>query len=122
MSMPKKILIIDDEVDFAIAVKVNLEANGYLVASADNGKAGIETVKKWSPDLILLDLVMPEMNGFLVLSELKKDPYTATIPVIMLTAKTESEYATDAGSLGALGYVSKPIKMHELEAAIRKYL
>ena len=120
--MPKKILIIDDEAEFADMIKMRLGANGYIVLAAHSGKSGLEMAKKENPDLIFLDLVMPEMNGFLVLSKLKQDPYTATIPVVMLTAKTDTEYTLDAKSLGAADYLSKPVHMQELEDALRKFL
>ena len=119
--MAKKILIIDDEAEFAETVKMMLEAGGYRVMAAHDGKSGLAMAKKNSPDLILLDLVMAQMNGFAVLSELKKDPYTAAIPVVVVTAKTESEYALDAENLGAAGYLSKPVKKQELEACVRKF-
>lgn len=118
----KKILIIDDENDFADTVKMRLEASGHHVISASDGKSGLAAAKRENPDVILLDLVMAGMNGFTVLSELKKDPYTATIPVIILTAKTETEYVLDAESLGAAGYLSKPVKMQELDECLRKAL
>ncbi|MDD5429029.1 MAG: response regulator transcription factor [Candidatus Omnitrophica bacterium] len=120
--MAKKILLIDDEREFTEMIKMRLEALGYDVAAVNEGKLGFEMAKKILPDIILLDLVMPEKNGLLVLSELKGNPYTEVIPVIMLTAKTEEEYQMDAGSLGAVNYLSKPVKMEELEAAIKKLL
>jgi DNA-binding response OmpR family regulator len=120
--MGKKILIIDDEADFVTTLKMRLEALGYAVIAAYDGKSGLETAKKTDPDLILLDLVMTKMTGFEVLAELKRDPYTAATPVIMLTAKSEAEYTSDAKSLGAADYLVKPVKIQELEAAIRKFL
>jgi two-component system alkaline phosphatase synthesis response regulator PhoP len=120
--MAKKVLLIDDEREFTEMVKMRLEALGYDVTSVNEGKMGFETAKKIIPDVILLDLVMPEMNGLLVLSQLKSNPYTEVIPVIMLTAKTEEEYQMDAGSLGAVNYLSKPVKMGELEAALKNLL
>ncbi len=120
--MPKKILVIDDEVEFIKTIKMRLEAKGYIVIAAYNGKSGLEMAKKENPDLIFLDLVISDMNGFMVLSKLKEDPYTVTIPVVMLTAKTETEYTLDAKSLGAVDYLSKPVKMKELEDALGKFL
>lgn len=120
--MEKKILIIDDEVEFANTIKMRLEAKGYHVFTAPDGISGLEAARKKNPDIILLDLVMAKMNGFLVLSELKEDPYTSAIPVIILTAKTEADYVIDTESLGAEGYLSKPVKMQDLEDVIREYL
>jgi DNA-binding response OmpR family regulator len=120
--MEKKILIIDDETGFTDTIKMRLEARGYRVFAAPDGISGLEMAKKKNPDIILLDLVMAKMNGFLVLSELKKDPYTSAIPVIILTAKTELDYAFDADALGADSYLSKPVKIQELEDVLRKYI
>ncbi|MFA6321152.1 MAG: response regulator [Candidatus Omnitrophota bacterium] len=120
--MAKRVLLIDDERDFTDMVKMRLEALGYDVIFSNDGKAGLEMAKKYRPDIILLDLVMPGMNGFLVLTELKGNPYTAAIPVVMLTAKTEAEYEMDAENLGAINYLSKPVKMEELENALKKLL
>ncbi len=117
----KTVLVIDDEVEFTDTIKMRLEAGGYRVIAAHDGKSGLEKARKENPDLILLDLVMAQMNGFVVLSELKKDPYTATIPVIILTAKTKAEYASDAENLGAVDYLSKPVKMQELESALKRF-
>ena len=119
--MAKKILIIDDEVDFAHTIRTRLDASGYDVICAYDGRTGLEAAKKNSPDLILLDLVMRGMNGFMVLSELKNDPYTAAIPVIILTAKLDTEYVLDADNLGADGYLSKPVKMEELGETLKKF-
>ncbi|MFA5143900.1 MAG: response regulator [Candidatus Omnitrophota bacterium] len=120
--MAKTILIIDDEVDFAATLRMRLEAGGYRIICAYEGKAGLEAAKKDSPDVVLLDLVMAEMNGFTVLAELKKDPYTAAIPVIIITAKTDREYARDAENLGADAYLSKPVKIADLEATLKKFI
>lgn len=119
--MVKTILVIDDEVEFTDTIKMRLGPAGYYVIAAHDGKSGLEKARSENPGLILLDLVMAQMNGFVVLSELKKDPYTAAIPVIILTAKTEAEYASDAENLGAVCYLSKPVKMQELEAALKRF-
>lgn len=117
----KKILVVDDEVDFIEAVKARLEAVGYDVVSATNGKDGIAKAKKEQPALILLDLVMPRTNGFEALSKLKTDPATANIPVVIITAKNDTEYILDAGKLGAADYLMKPVSMHTMLEHIRKY-
>lgn len=117
----KKILVVDDEVDFIEAVKIRLEAMDYDVISATNGKDGVARAKKDQPSLILLDLVMPKSNGFEALSKLKSDPATSEIPVIIITAKSDTEYILDAGKLGAADYIMKPVSMHTLLEYIRKY-
>jgi len=120
--MAKKILIIDDEPDFIDAVRMRLEANGYEVISSTDGQNGIEKAKKEKPNLILLDLVMPRLNGIEALAMLKSDLRTANIPVVILTAKAESEYALDAGRLGASDYLVKPPSMQKVVETVKKYL
>jgi len=120
--MTKKILIVDDEPDFVDALRMRLEANGYEVISAYDGQDGIDKAKKESPGLILLDLVMPMINGFTVLVKLKGDSKTMNIPIVILTAKTESEYALDAGRLGANDYLVKPPGMQAVIDMVRKYI
>jgi DNA-binding response OmpR family regulator len=120
--MPKKILVVDDEVEFVDAVKMRLEANDYTVIAAHDGRECMDKARREKPDLILLDLVMPESNGFETLSNLKTDPQTANMPVIILTAKSDTEYILDAGKLGAADYVVKPPSMQALLDIIRKYI
>lgn len=120
--MPKKILVVDDEAEFVDAIKMRLEANGYIIITAYDGHEAIEKTKKEKPDLVLLDVVMPSVNGFETLSKLKTDPRTMNIPVIMLTAKSDAEYILDAGKLGAADYLVKPPSMQTLLEVIRKYV
>ncbi|MDD5423089.1 MAG: response regulator [Candidatus Omnitrophota bacterium] len=118
----KTVLVIDDEAEFVDAVKMRLEANDYMVVEAYNGREGFEKARKQHPDLILLDLVMPQVNGFEALSQLKSDPRTMNIPVIVLTAKTEAEYALDAGRLGASDYMIKPASMEQLVSMVKRHV
>jgi DNA-binding response OmpR family regulator len=118
----KTVLVIDDEAGFLDVVKMRLEANNYQVIGAYDGREGFDKAKKEHPDLILLDLVMPNMNGFEALSQLKSDSRTMNIPVIVLTAKTEAEYALDAGKLGATDYMVKPASMDMLVDMVKRYV
>lgn len=118
----KKILVIDDEPDFIDAVRARLEAVGYEVISAHDGRIGFERALKEKPNLILIDLVMPGANGFEALSRLKTDFTTAPIPVIIISAKADSEYVLDAGNLGAADYITKPVSMQALLDRVRRYL
>lgn len=118
----RTVLVIDDEPEFVDAVKMRLEANNYEVVCAYDGKEGLDKARKQRPALILLDLVMPNVNGFEALSQLKTDPRTMNIPVVVLTAKTEVEYAMDAGKLGANDYMIKPASMELLMDMVRKYV
>ena len=88
--MPKKILIVDDEPDAISYVGSVLEDNGYQYISADNGVEGLELARKEKPDMILLDLIMPEKSGVMMFQELKKDPELASIPVIVVSGASEA--------------------------------
>ncbi|MDD5136433.1 MAG: response regulator [Candidatus Omnitrophica bacterium] len=119
----KKILIVDDEEGFRFFVKTNLEIRGdYEVASAPDGIEGLRLAGEYRPDLILLDILMPKMDGFKVLEELKGSEKTKSIPVIMLTARSSDDARLKALNLGSDGYVVKPFEMAELEEKIEQAL
>lgn len=119
----KRILIIDDEESFSRLVKRNLElTNDFEVDVAREGKEGIRLAKKIKPDLILLDILMPGMDGFSVLEKLKKGNDTITIPVVMLTAKGDEASKNKAAQLYDELYITKPIDAPELKAKIEKVL
>ncbi|MFA5008317.1 MAG: response regulator [Candidatus Omnitrophota bacterium] len=118
-----KILIIDDEEDFCKLVKMNLELNiNFSVETAIEGKKGLELAKKFKPDVIILDIMMPKMSGFEVLEKLKKDTSTITIPVIMLTAKEDIDFQAKAAQLYDELYLIKPIDVVTLKAKIGEVL
>jgi DNA-binding response OmpR family regulator len=115
----KKILIIDDEKDFGFFVKQNLElAGGYSVTVATGGKDGIAAALRYKPDLILLDVIMPQMSGFEVLQALKDGAETTMIPVIMLTAVDTDEAKEKALGLYNEDYIVKPVAISELKAKV----
>jgi adenylate cyclase len=120
--MKKKILVVDDETEFADAIKMRLEAHDYDVITACDGREGIDKAKKEKPGIILLDLVMPNLDGISTLAQLKDNPSTERIPVVVITAKAETEYALDAGKLGAADYIVKPVDMQILVDMVRKYI
>lgn len=120
--MLEKILFIDDEPDLVKVVAVRLEASKYRVITASDGKEGLEKARIENPNLILLDIMMPGMDGFEVLRELKRDPKTTDIPVIMLTAKGESQSLFKAQELQSTDYLIKPFEAEELLSLIKKYL
>lgn len=121
--MGKKILIIDDEKDFAYFAKANLQLlSTYEVIVVNRGKKGIKTALKEQPDLILLDIMMPGIDGYEVLKRLKDNEKTYHIPVIMLTAKNEDESKLKASGLYADDYIVKPVETKELKARIHKLL
>ena len=115
----KKILIIDDEKDFGFFVKQNLElVGGYSVIVTTGGKDGIAAALRYKPDLILLDVIMPQMSGFEVLQALKDGTATTMIPVIMLTAVDTDEAKEKALGLYNEDYIVKPVAISELKAKI----
>lgn len=121
--MPKKsILIIDDESEFLKIMKVWLESLGYTVITAQDGKSGLGKARESNPDMIILDVLMPEMNGYEVCRLLKFDEKYKSIPVIMLTAKTQNVDRQLGERVGADDYISKPFKNEELLAKIKNIL
>lgn len=116
--MKQKILIADDERDIIDFLKYNLDKEGYSVLTAKNGNEAIQQSKK-NPDLIILDIMMPEMDGFDVVRELKKDPATAHIPVIFLTAKSSDVDEVVGLELGADDYITKPVSIPKLIARVK---
>jgi len=123
--MKKKILVVDDEKDVVEVIKARLEANNYEVLTAVSGKEGLEKAKTGQPGLILLDVMMPEMDGFEVLRKLrdmrlKKE--IKNIPVVMLTAKGELSSMSRARELGSSDYFVKPFDSEELLRYIRRYV
>jgi len=121
--MGKKILIIDDEEDFCYFVKANLQLiSNYEILVAHRGKKGIRLVRKEKPDLILLDVMMPGIDGFEVLKRLKKSEETQYIPIIMLTAKNEDESKIKAAGLYCEDYIVKPAEIKVLKAKIHRVL
>lgn len=108
--MSNKVLIIDDESDIRLLLRYNLEKEGYQVLDADNGEKGIELAKQSSPDLILLDVMMPVMDGIETCERLRKIPELSSTMICFLTARAE-DYSQIAGlDAGADDYITKPIK------------
>ena len=118
----EKILLIEDEKDILELIAFNLEFSGYDVVKASNGEDGLKLAKKVVPDLVLLDLMLPGMDGFDVCRELKQDKSTRKIPVIMLTARGEDTDIVSGLELGAEDYITKPFSPKILVARIRRVL
>lgn len=117
-----RILIVDDLAENIEILGTVLRKNGYKVAVALNGEGAIEIAKSIKPDLILLDISMPGMDGFTVCSILKKDENTSGIPVIFLSASNEVEDVVTGLSLGAVDYITKPFKQSELLIRLKTHL
>jgi len=114
----KNILIVEDEEDLADLLRMNLEKEGYLCQCALAGDEALEQIEQQAPDLILLDRMLPGLSGDDVVSALKRDPRTAKIPVIVLTAKVEESDQLVGFALGADDYVTKPFSMKVLLARV----
>jgi CRP-like cAMP-binding protein/CheY-like chemotaxis protein len=114
----KKILLIEDNLDVRETTADILELKNYKVETAENGKLGVEKAKKFEPDVIICDIIMPELDGYGVLYLLSKDPKTASIPFIFLTAKIRKEDMRKGMNLGADDYLTKPFEEMELLDAI----
>ncbi len=117
-----KILIVDDDPDAREILVTRLEACGYKVETAENGWACLEKVKKFGPDLILLDIMMPQVDGYTTCKILREDEKTSEIPVIFLTAKELIGEIEKAFSLGADDYVIKPVSWERLLPKIKKFI
>jgi len=117
----KKILIVDDEPDFVDMIQMRLEANGYEVVTAYDGDSGVERAREESPNLILLDVMMPGKDGFEVLKELRRTAGIQYIPVVMLTAKGETKSIFRAQDLGVADYLIKPCDSQELLTTVKKH-
>ena len=118
----EKILVVDDEKDIIELLQYNLEKEGYRISCAYSGEECLENVKTELPDLILLDLMLPEIDGLDVCKILKRNPQTSHIPIIMLTAKGEETDIVLGLELGADDYITKPFKVRELLARVKTVL
>lgn len=112
--MPKKILIVDDDVDTLRLVGMMLESEGFEIMAAKSGQRAIVIAHKENPDLIILDIMMPELDGYAVTSQLRRDQATRSIPILIFTAKTGMDDKMLGLELGADGYLTKPISTREL--------
>ncbi len=115
----KKILLVDDEPDIVAMTVMRLEASGYEVVTAGDGNSGYESAKTEKPDLIILDLMLPDMDGYQVCRLLKFDEQFKNIPIIMLTAKSQREDKEWGEKVGADLYMTKPYDAKELLGKIR---
>lgn len=118
----QKILVIEDEVDIADLIRYNLERAGYEVFKAHDGITGTDICIKERPDLVVLDLMLPGRNGFAVFKEIRRDARTSHIPVIMLTAKAQTEDRIQGLEAGADDYLTKPFSPKELVLRVNAIL
>jgi DNA-binding response OmpR family regulator len=118
----RKILVVDDEAVLVETIAYNLEQSGYQVITANDGVSALEAVHQETPDLIVLDVMLPGLDGLEVCRQIRRDNETATVPIIMLTAKGEEIDRVVGLEIGADDYVTKPFGRRELLARIRALL
>lgn len=122
MPESKKILIVDDEQDIVETLKFILEAQGYTCFCAYNGEDGLNRAKEIMPDLIILDVMMPKINGYKISRLLKYDNKYKNIPIIMVTARSQEQDKLIGEETGVNEYISKPFELEEILAIVKKYL
>jgi two-component system phosphate regulon response regulator PhoB len=118
----KNIFVVEDEEDILDLIRHNLAKEGFAVATATDGLDAVKAIARKPPDLVLLDLMLPGLDGLEVCRQLKRDPQTAEIPVLMVTAKDEESDVVTGLELGADDYIVKPFRMKELVARVRTAL
>lgn len=118
----KKIVLIDDEPDILTTIQIFLESENYDVSTASDGMSGLELVKRIMPDLVVLDIMLPSMDGFNVCRMLKFDKNFMKIPIIMLTAKFQQQDKQLGKDVGADIYVTKPLELDVLLGKIRELI
>ena len=122
MDIPKHIFVVDDEADLVKLVTYNLKKEGFLVDSAQDGEKALAKVKKGKYDLIILDLMLPGLQGMELCQIIRNDPKTSSLPIIMLTAKGEEVDRVLGLELGADDYITKPFSPRELVARVKAVL
>lgn len=122
MSQRQTVLVVDDEPDVLLLCRVNLEFEGYEVLEAADGEAAMELLRASRPDVVLLDVMMPKMDGWQVLAEIKADEELGDIPVVMLTAKVQDQDQIRGWSQGAADYITKPFSPLALSQVLEDVL
>ena len=118
----KKILIVDDEQDIVESLKFVLETSGYNCYTAFNGEDGLKLAKELLPDLIILDVMMPKINGYKISRLLKYDNKYKNIPILMITARSQEEDKLIGEETGADEYITKPFDLDEVLKLVEKYM
>ena len=122
MAAKLKILLVEDEPDFRHVLRLRLEANGYEVLEAEDGAQGLDLARNQSPALIILDIMLPKMDGFKVARLLKFDEKYRRIPVLMLTARIQPQDQETGKTVGCDAYLTKPVKPEALLETITRLL
>jgi DNA-binding response OmpR family regulator len=116
----KRVLVVEDDPSIMLGLRINLESEGYAVVSAEDGERAVEVVREQPPDLIILDVMLPKMNGFQVLQTVRREGFA--MPIIVLSARTGEMDKVTGLELGAEDYVAKPFSLAELLARVRAAL
>lgn len=122
MAPAKKILVVEDEPEFRLALRTRLEANGYEVIEAEDGAIGLDLARNQNPNLIMLDIMLPKMDGYKVARLLKFDEKYRKIPIVMLTARSQKNDRETGLTVGGDAYLTKPYKPQEMLDTIAKLL
>jgi two-component system, OmpR family, phosphate regulon response regulator PhoB len=122
MSDRQLVLVVDDDPSVLLLCRVNLELDGYAVVEAADGQTALAMAREHGPDLIILDLVLPDIDGVQVLRELKDDPALAEVPVVILTARTDDHDKVRSLTTGAAEYVTKPFSPFALAHVVQDVL
>ena len=115
-----KILIVEDEKNIRLSINMLLKEKGYEVYEVDNGIDAIKAAQEKMPDLVLLDILIPKMDGYMVCEALKKNPQTKKIPVIFMSARTQEKDLNQARVAGGNDFIMKPFKSEELLSCVKK--
>jgi DNA-binding response OmpR family regulator len=122
MDLQKKILVVDDEEDMQKLLKIRFEQDGFIVALAGDGEVALRIAEQEYPDIVILDIMMPNMDGYTCLKELRKIPKIKDIPVLMLSGKEEEKVRDLFAFQRISGYVEKPFELDDLVCKVREIL
>ncbi|MBU4343095.1 MAG: response regulator [Candidatus Omnitrophica bacterium] len=122
MADQKKILIIDDEEDLRKMLKIRLEQEGFNIVQANDGDVGLKTAEQEVPDMIIMDIMMPNMDGYSCLKEVRSLPKTKDIPILMLSGKEEEKVRDLFAFQKISGYIEKPFELDDLVVKVREIL
>ena len=120
--MGKKVLIVDDEPNIVVSLEFLMKQKGYTVKAVDNGKDALEALREFAPDLVLLDVMMPQLSGYELAQKVRENPAWSQIKIVMLSAKGRDVEVTKGMAMGADAYVTKPFSTKELVALVRRLL
>ena len=119
MPMSKLVVLVEDEVNIAEAIRFLLSQEGWRVETLANGSGAVDVIRKAAPDLVMLDVMLPGKSGFEILDELRGDPETGALPVLMLTARGQSRDRAMAEKAGVSRFMTKPFSNAEMLDAVR---